>query len=214
MHCMSTSRVWGGRSTQDRSSDRREALLAAAEALLGVGGAIAVTMRAVVRDARLSPRYFYESFESRDELVVAVYDRVESELLQRLSTVDTNGDLRQNVRSALESLREFFDEDPGRARILLREPMADDVLRTHSAARIPMFTRAVTPLIFGGDPEPAEAADIDEAEWAMRSTALSGALVALYLEYIDGHLDAEPSRLVDVAVDVVYRLAGLGDPRS
>lgn len=43
--------------------------------LLGDGGAVAVTMRAVVRAAQLSPRYFYESFASREELLFAVHDR-------------------------------------------------------------------------------------------------------------------------------------------
>ena len=37
-------------------------------------------MRAVCQGARLNPRYFYESFDDLDALVVAVYDRVVDEL--------------------------------------------------------------------------------------------------------------------------------------
>ncbi len=134
---MNTSKVWGGQSPQDRSSSRRESLLSAAEALLGDGGAVAVTMRAVVRAAQLSPRYFYESFASREELLFAVHDRVEDQLLQRLQNVSSSGDLRDAVRSSFEIIRDFFEEDPRRARILLREPLADDMLRSHSATPYP-----------------------------------------------------------------------------
>ncbi|WP_288336322.1 TetR/AcrR family transcriptional regulator [uncultured Gordonia sp.] len=210
---MNTSKVWGGQSPQDRSSSRRESLLSAAEALLGDGGAVAVTMRAVVRAAQLSPRYFYESFASREELLYAVHDRVEDQLLQRLQNVNSSGDLRDAVRSSFEIIRDFFEEDPRRARILLREPLADDMLRSHSATRIPIFTRAVIQLLAQGHPEVAEATGGDEADWMIRSTALSGALISLYLEYTDGHIDVEPDRLVDAAVDVVYALGGLRDTR-
>ncbi|OPX10312.1 TetR family transcriptional regulator [Gordonia sp. i37] len=210
---MNTSKVWGGQSPQDRSSSRRESLLSAAGALLGDGGAVAVTMRAVVRAAQLSPRYFYESFASREELLFAVHDRVEDQLLQRLQSVSSSGDLRDAVRSSFEIIRDFFEEDPRRARILLREPLADDMLRSHSATRIPIFTRAVIQLLAQGHPEVAEATGGDEADWMIRSTALSGALISLYLEYTDGHIDVEPDRLVDAAVDVVYALGGLRDTR-
>ncbi|MYR08238.1 TetR family transcriptional regulator [Gordonia sp. SID5947] len=206
---MNSSKVWGGRTLHDRSSDRRELLLAAAADLLGTGGAAAVTMRAVVREAGISPRYFYESFDSRETLLVAVYDRVEADLLDRLTAVDISRGLRDVVRSAFEVLRDFFQEDPRRARILLREPLADDVLRAHSASRIPMFTRAIVPML--APDTGLDAADVDEdGDWAVRSTALSGALVAMYLEYTDGHFAVGPERIVDIAVDVVFAFTGLG----
>ena len=77
---MGSPKLWRGQTLDDRSSTRREEILAAAYSLLGDAGAQAVTMRAVIRETNLSPRYFYESFASRDELVTAVYDRVEAQM--------------------------------------------------------------------------------------------------------------------------------------
>ena len=72
---MNSPKLWRGQTLQDRSSDRREQILVVGEQLLGSGGVAAVTMRAVTRQANLSPRYFYETFDSREDLVIAVYDR-------------------------------------------------------------------------------------------------------------------------------------------
>ncbi|MGV9713655.1 TetR/AcrR family transcriptional regulator [Gordonia sp. NPDC003424] len=202
---MSSPKLWRGQPLDVRSSERREEILAVAEALLGDSGASAVTMRAVVRAANLSPRYFYESFASTDELLTAVYDRVEAQMIERITSVGTKDTLRKSVRAIFEAFRDFFDDDPRRARILLREPLANEVLREHSAARIPAFVRTLTPVL-GRD----SVAD-DDASLAISATALSGALVALYLDYSDGRLRVDPERLVDAAVDLVFAIAGLTD---
>ena len=58
----------------------RVRLLDAAFELLGTEGWSATTVRAVCQAAQLNPRYFYESFDDLDGLVVAVYDRTVEEL--------------------------------------------------------------------------------------------------------------------------------------
>ncbi|MFW0793023.1 TetR/AcrR family transcriptional regulator [Gordonia sp. CPCC 205515] len=204
---MTTPKLWRGQTLSDRATARREEFVAVAEDMLGEQGAAAVTMRAVVRTANLSPRYFYESFASREELLRAVYDRAEAAMIDRLATIDTSTDTRTTILTALEELRDFFTEDPRRARILLREPLADDVLREHSSAQVPIFTALMAPLLANAAPTPGE-----EAAWAITSTALSGALVALYLDYIDDRLAVAPDRLVDSAVDLVFAICGL--PRT
>lgn len=205
---METTSVWGGRSLSDRSADRRDALLAAGEKLLGEGGAAALTMRAVMREANLSPRYFYESFASREELLIAVYDKTEADMFARVaSTIDLDLDVKSAVRVAIQALRDFLAEDPRRGRILLREPLADDALREHRAGRVPTFTRALAPM-FG---RLSDTADADNSRWTLLSTALSGALVSMYLDYIDGRLDVDPETMVDTAVELVFAIVGIND---
>ncbi|MBF6236513.1 TetR/AcrR family transcriptional regulator [Nocardia otitidiscaviarum] len=206
---MSSPKLWRGQTLQDRSIDRREQMLAAGAQLLGEGGVAAVTMRAIVREADLSPRYFYESFGSREDLIRAVYDRTENELIERLGAADVSAGLHAAVRSVFEICAEYFDEDPRRARILLREPLADDVLRRHSADRVPAFLRAVIPMLG----EPAERMlPVGEEELSIAATALSGALVALYLDWIDGRLAVGRERLAESAVAVVFALAAAAPP--
>ncbi|MFI5716567.1 TetR/AcrR family transcriptional regulator [Nocardia sp. NPDC051750] len=214
---MGAPKLWRGRTLDDRSAERREQLVDVGVDLLGSGGSAAVTMRAVTRLANLSPRYFYENFDDRRALVIAVYDRLETELRTRLSAVAPDTDPQGTVRSALEICATYFEEDPRRARVLLREPLTDDTLREHSAGRLPLFLRTVVPAL--GDDMDALLPNSEEA-LVISATALSGALVALYVDWIDGRLPVPRDRLVDAATEIVLSLARTGtqprpgDPES
>lgn len=201
---MSAPKLWRGQTLQDRSSERREQILDVGEQLLGAGGAAAVTMRAVTREANLSPRYFYESFATRDALIIAVYDRLEARLLERLLGISLDGGLRATLREVFDRFGDFFDEDPRRARILLREPLADDTLHNHSVSRTPTFIRAVIPLLGA---EAGELTPPDDEDLAIAAAALSGALVSIYLEYADGRLVPDRDRIAQAAVEVVVALS-------
>src|SRR3954468_17616405 len=65
-----------GSTLADRAAARRAALIEAGVELLGTEGAAGVTVRAVCRGAKLTERYFYESFDSRDALLRAVHAQV------------------------------------------------------------------------------------------------------------------------------------------
>ena len=192
---------WSGVPLPDRQALRRDELIAAGIALLGSPGGPNLTVRAVCKAAGLTERYFYESFDNTQALLTAVYDRVESAMLDRLRATTPGSDLRATVRAALLTCADFFEEDPRRARILLREPLTDDVLREHSARRSPAFLLALTP-IFGAEPLVARTAET----LAITGTAMAGALVALYLDWVDGRLTVTRDHLVDSAVEIVLAL--------
>lgn len=200
---VTTARRWRGQTLRDRSADRRAQLLNVAEELLGSRGSAAVTMRAVCREAQLSPRYFYESFDSREQLLVAVYNRVEERLVHHI--IGRGSAEPATTRTVLESCAEFFEEDPARARILLREPLADDTLHKHSASRTPSFITALIPVL---GPDVQQLLARDPQQIAILSTVLGGALVALYLDWADGRLNVSRDAVADAAVDVVTALVG------
>ncbi|MFI9408575.1 TetR/AcrR family transcriptional regulator [Nocardia gamkensis] len=201
---MSSPKLWRGQTLQDRSIDRREQMLTVGEELLGNGGVAAVTMRAVVREANLSPRYFYETFDSREDLILAVYDRVEAGLIERIQQVDIEAGLPAAIRAVFEACAAYFEEDPRRARILLREPLGDDTLRRHSADRVTAFLRMVISVL-GTDAD--ELMPANEEDLAVAATALSGALVSLYLDWADGRLAVGREKLAKSAVAVVFALS-------
>ena len=68
-------RRYGGRTTEQRRAQRRERLLDAALDLFGTHGYASTTIEAICAACQLGPRYFYEQFESREELLMATYDR-------------------------------------------------------------------------------------------------------------------------------------------
>lgn len=200
---MSSPKLWRGQTLDDRTAERRELLLGVGHELLGTEGAPAVTMRAVARAANLSPRYFYESFESVEALLRAVYDRTEDGLRARLTALAVDGGQEAVLRRAFECCGDYFEEDPRRARILLREPLADSTLRAHSQARAPLFMQALAPALGTGALLPPGGADL-----AVTATALTGALVALYLEWADGRLAVDRDRLAAAAVGTTLALVG------
>ncbi|WP_194824964.1 TetR/AcrR family transcriptional regulator [Nocardia sp. XZ_19_231] len=200
---MSSPKLWRGQTLEDRSLDRREQLLDVGEELLGTGGAAGLTTRAVIRQSGLSPRYFYETFDTREDLLVAVYDRVETRLFERMRDVRVEAGLRAAIRQIFEICALFFEEDPTRARILLREPLGDETLRRHSADRAPTFLRMLIPIL--GTEAGAIVPTADE-DLAMAAATLGGGLISLYLEWVDGRLGVDRDRLADVAVASVFAL--------
>jgi AcrR family transcriptional regulator len=72
---MTTQRRYGGKTADERRASRRDRLLDAGLELFGTEGFAGVTIEALCAAAGLNPRYFYEQFASREELLGAVYDR-------------------------------------------------------------------------------------------------------------------------------------------
>lgn len=64
-------RTYGGLSPQQRSNDRRERLLNAARALIADSGVAPITVDMVCQQAKLSKRYFYTEFATKDDLLDA-----------------------------------------------------------------------------------------------------------------------------------------------
>lgn len=207
---VTSPKLWRGRTLDDRSAERREQLLEVGHELLGTGGTAAVTMRAVAREAGLSPRYFYESFASVDALLRAVYDRVETGLAERLAGVGTGtGAALDTLHRAFVLAGDYFEEDPRRIRILLREPLTDPVLRAHSGVRAPRFISTLAPAL---GPEVLALVPADADALAVTASTLTGALVALYLDWADGRLPLDRDGLAAAAVATTVALAAAGRP--
>lgn len=72
---MPAGQRYGGRTAEERRAERREKLLDAGLELFGTQGYANTSIEALCAATRLNPRYFYESFKTREELLRAVYDR-------------------------------------------------------------------------------------------------------------------------------------------
>jgi AcrR family transcriptional regulator len=80
--------------------------------------------------ARLNPRYFYESFDDLDALIVAVYDRLVAQLGDEvLAALDrAPDDARSQARAAIETIVRFMDEDRRRAKVMYVEALGNEAL--------------------------------------------------------------------------------------
>ena len=175
------TRLWGGTTLADRRAGRRAKLLAAGLDLLGTDEAGGVSVRAVCRRAQLTERYFYESFEDRDALVVAVYDEVAAET-QRVLIEATDGLEEQEAvaRAAVEAMVGLILDDPRKGRVLLLAPITEPQL----AGRGMRFIPAVIDMVREHLSRDASAQDR-----AMIATGLIGALMGLFHGFLAGTLD-------------------------
>jgi AcrR family transcriptional regulator len=137
--------VYGGVIASDRVAARRERLLEAALELLGTEGWHATTVRAICAHARLTPRYFYESFADRDELLVALFDQIANEAVaQILEAVEhAEHDARAKTRAAIGAFVELVTDDPRKASVLFMEAVGSEPLALRRIESVRMFAALV-----------------------------------------------------------------------
>jgi AcrR family transcriptional regulator len=177
---------------QDRAALRRDELVAAGVGLLGDERGPMLTVRAVCREAGLTERYFYESFNDRDDFVRAVYDDVCTRAMATLTSAHT-------PRQAVEQFVALMVDDPMRGRVLLLAPEAEPVLARSGAEWMPNFIELLQrKLTTIGDP----------VRQNMVATSLIGALSALFTAYLNGRLAATRAQFIDYCVDMLLSRAG------
>ena len=116
-------RPYRGVSPAERDAARHELLLDAALEHFGTRGWQGTSVEAVCRDAGVTKRNFYEVFANREDLFVALYDRVAAGIRTsaREAAAAAPPGLESRVRAALESTLRSLAGDPRLARVVLRE---------------------------------------------------------------------------------------------
>lgn len=119
-----TGRTYGGVGSEQRRLDRRTRLLEAGLALYGSQGFAATSIDAVCSEAGLTKRYFYESFRSADDLLVAVYldatARVQGRVAEALLGA-ADDDLATAVGAGITAYFHEIDQDRRTANVILSE---------------------------------------------------------------------------------------------
>jgi AcrR family transcriptional regulator len=119
-------RPYGGRSLEDRVATRRARFIEAGIALFGRQGFRSTTVRGVCAEAGLTDRYFYESFESLEDLLIAVHAALTDGMRDRMAREALSAptfDIEDIKRRAFNAYAIWFDavSDPRFARIVLYE---------------------------------------------------------------------------------------------
>ena len=193
---------------EERQAQRRMALLDAAFDLLGTEGWDSTTVRAVVERARLNPRYFYESFDDIDALVVAVYDRVveelASEIVAALESVSVVPEARRAIddptasaREVLRRIVEFVDEDRRRGRVLYVEGLGNEALNRRRLEA----GQAVVAFIERTASE--EGAPFNR----VAASIVVGGLSQLLIDWLDGRIPGSRAAFIDEATRLFLALA-------
>jgi AcrR family transcriptional regulator len=143
---------YAGRSRQQRASDRRTRIVAAAVHLFGTKDYEDVTVADVCAGAKVSKRYFYEHFVDREALLMAVHREQNNWLLAQVARAApadaTNAD--ELLRPMMRTLIAKLVEDPERARVIYvnaprMETRRRGVLREDAAHFLPLVSRFTGP---------------------------------------------------------------------
>lgn len=196
-------------------------LLDAAFELLGTEGMAATTVRAVCHHARLNPRYFYESFDDLDALVVAVYDHLiaalGAEVMAALAAA--GADPGDQTRAALRRIVEWVDEDRRRGRVLYVEALGNEALNRRRIETAHLLVNTVEQHAAATQGALAPGEPIGRIGAAL----LVGGAGELVVAWLDGRIDVDRDQLVDDASELLLamgeaaaRLAArrAGAPRS
>ena len=182
-------RIWGGQTLDARRAARRAQLIEAGLDLLASGGGPALTVRAVCRHAKLTERYFYESFADRDELMLAVYDAVTAQALGII--VRSSGSARSPeavARAAVEAMVDLGISDPRKGQVLFVTSMSEPLLYAKRDELLPVVTALIR------DQVPAHAS---ERHRDLVATGTMGAIGNLFFQYFSGTLASTRDEFVD-----------------
>ena len=201
---MSRATRWAGVSPTDRRAERRTLLVDAALALFGEGGEAAVSVRSVCRVSELNSRYFYESFSDTDELLGAAYDRVATELAQRLTdalAAEPHSD-DARLRGGIRAVLEFSSADPCRGRILFTEARTNPVLAERRTKARDQLRELVLNEGRRSDPRSGRVG------WEVGAAMYAGAMAELAQQWLTGNLGADLDTVVAHSVRLLLRGAG------
>lgn len=124
-------RLYAGLSADQRAARRREQLLAAGLEVFADRGWSGSTVADVCRSARLSPRYFYELFDDREDLFLAVTAAIAHDVegVVRTALAQAPDDPPRRARAVLAALAGFFAADARVVRVALVESLATERLQ-------------------------------------------------------------------------------------
>ena len=206
-------RTYGGVSAAQRQEDRREQLLAAGLEVLATEGWPGATVRAICREAELTSRFFYESFESVEELASELFDRALATANEAVVAAVGNAsrDPHERNRVAIETFVRELTADPRIGRLVFVEALGNDVL----ARRRRTALGAIAEALLAGKGRSRRPPGASATYRHTVATVLVGGLAELLVAWMNGDVDAGLAQLVD---DYVRLANDVGDrtwqPRS
>jgi AcrR family transcriptional regulator len=146
---VSEARVYGGLGAAERHARRREQLLAAGLERFAADGWADATVAGICRTAGLSPRYLYEQVADREELFLAVVDRIgaDVERVVRAAASTRGADPVERARLVLHAIADHFTADPRRVRVALVESLATPRFRARRRELLARFGGLATRLM-------------------------------------------------------------------
>lgn len=195
------SRPYGGVSAAERRARRLEKLRAAGLELFGTRGYAATSVRDICEEAGLNRRYFYEAFETREDLLRDVYDQLVTSIAEHLVTaVTVEEDIQAKVRAGLRAFWERATQDTREARILTIEIVGVSEALEQRRREV---RHGFADFIHAQAIEQAERHGwIQRLDLTIAARALVAATIDLVVDWMRGDTDRRPDELADAMAEI------------
>ncbi len=190
--------LYGGQTAEDRRAERRRRLMDAAVELMGTGGWSNTTVRGVCTEAKLTPRFFYESFADLDALAVAVFDEIIAGATAQIVAAMAGAPegLEPQMRAALDAFVRELTDDPRRARICFAEALGSEPLARRRLEVMRGYGQMFAAAARGVFHPPPEADPFVE----LTAAIFAGGMAELLITWTQGGLSHTREELVDDCV--------------
>jgi AcrR family transcriptional regulator len=205
-----SARPYGGQSVKERLAQRRARLLDAGLALFGTQGYASTSIELVCSKAGVTARHFYEQFESREALLLEVYEMVIERARKAVITAlhQSHPTPRHRVRSGLEAYVHAVLDDPRYARIACVEVVGASA-RVERRRRKTIYE--IASVIESQAQALAEQGRVARRDFSLTAIAMAGACNELVTDAIMRPTPPLTSALVDALVRLF--LAVIADAR-
>lgn len=201
------TRTYGGQSVEDRRRERRERLLQAGLEVFGTEGYRNSSIAKVCVAADVVRAQYYEHFNNREDLLLAVYDEVQSrareDVVTALTALPEDAGLEERARGAVTAFVRSIGDDPRRAAIAFVEVVGvSPHVERYRSERRDLWTaflrheieRAVGP------------AHRPPGGYVAAASGLIGALNGLIHHWSTTHPRTDPSDVIEVATRFLVSL--------
>lgn len=196
-------RQFKGLSLAERKQARREKLIEAGIEVYGKQGFFSVTVKDVCNEAKLTERYFYESFKKSEHLFQSIFlqliEQLENTVMQAILAAAP--DLNLMVRSGLMALFDLLKNDPRMARIIYVDAMLVQELHNQATIQESMgrFDRMIQSFVMLMIPHLQKSSQ----EMSLMATGLNGYVTQIAIRWVMGGFKQSQEDIV-AACEVVF----------
>jgi AcrR family transcriptional regulator len=199
-------RKWRGVDPDARTAERRQRLIDTAIDLLSTEGLSGTTVRAVCAHAGLHSRYFYESFQDIDALLVAVFDQLSAGFLSEVTAAAEAApdDPKARLRAAVQKSAEIVTRQTHLVRILNVEAIGNEQLNRRRLRMLHDIAEMIEQDAYRVYGEPVQGEQIG----TLSARFLAAGFAELLIAWVEGELDADAE---DVAADATELMLAVSE---
>ena len=198
-------RKWRGIEPDARTAERRQRLLDTAIDLLSTEGLSGTTVRAVCARAGLHSRYFYESFQDIDSLLVAVFDQLSAGFLAEVAAASDAApdDPRSRLQAAVQKSAEIVTRQTHLVRILTVEAIGNEQLNRRRIRMLHDIASMIEQDAYRVYGTPAQGEQIG----ALSARFLAAGFAELLVAWVQGELEGDVNELAEDAAELMLAVS-------